>query len=210
MHRYRLSHSRHDFRDLPDCVDNSKSAEAVDHHSQNNAAFSANFISPSSRQFDGSSPIQQFELPKGIFTATTYDIPGYRIVKCMGTVVGMSTRSRGLGPTLGAGFKTFVGGDIGALTKLVSLPVHASAHFWLLADEPLPFQMYRTRNDAVVRLCAECRRLGANAVVGMRFDTGQIAEGIAQACVYGTAMYIVKADAGADEEPEDSPELKYH
>ncbi|KAL1857019.1 hypothetical protein Daus18300_010465 [Diaporthe australafricana] len=193
MHRYRHSHSKHDFRDLPDCVDHGTSTEAVDHDTndppkQSNGAFSANFVSTSSRHFIPSSPTEQLELPRGIFTATTYEIPGYRTVRCMGTVVGMSTRSRGFGPTLGAGFKTIVGGDIGALTKL----------------------MYRTRNDAVVRLCAECRKLGANAVVGMRFDTGQIADGIAQACVYGTAMYIVMEDTGADEEPQNPTELKYH
>lgn len=53
--------------------------------------------------------------------------------------------------------------------------------------------MYRTRNDAVARLVAECRRRGANAAVGLRFDTGFIPpDGMAQVCAYATAVCAVE------------------
>lgn len=58
--------------------------------------------------------------------------------------------------------------------------------------------MCRTRDDAVARLAAECRRRrGANAVVGLRLDTSQLAGGMAQVCAYGTAVYAVRVDGGA-------------
>lgn len=57
----------------------------------------------------------------GIMTSTCFDIPGYRIERGLGTVYGMSVRSRGYLPAVGASLKTLAGGEIGAVTKLVSI-----------------------------------------------------------------------------------------
>ncbi|KUI66654.1 hypothetical protein VM1G_02117 [Cytospora mali] len=108
----------------------------------------------------------------GIMTSTCFDIPGHRIERSIGTIYGMSVRSRGLLPGMGAGLKTLAGGDIGAVTKL----------------------MYRTRNDAIARLVAECQKREANAVVGLRFETSQLADGMALVCAYGTAVHAVRVD----------------
>ncbi|ROV96591.1 hypothetical protein VMCG_07748 [Cytospora schulzeri] len=110
-----------------------------------------------------------------IMTSTCFDIPGHRIERGMGTVYGISVRSRGVLPVMGASLKTLAGGDIGAVTKL----------------------MYRTRDDAIARLTTECRKREANAVVGLRFDTSQVADGMAQVCAYGTAVYVVRVDGGS-------------
>lgn len=69
-----------------------------------------------------------------------------------------------------------------------------------LANITALLKMYSTRNDAVARLCAECQMMGGNAVVGMRFETGHFGEGISQVCVYGTAVYIVKANTDGKDE----------
>ncbi|ROV97267.1 hypothetical protein VSDG_04809 [Cytospora chrysosperma] len=106
----------------------------------------------------------------GIMTSTCFDIPGHRIERAMGTVYGTSIRSRGFLPAVGASLKTLAGGDVGAVTKL----------------------MCRARNEALARLSAECRGRGANAVVGLRLDTSQLADGMAQVCAYGTAVYAVR------------------
>lgn len=57
--------------------------------------------------------------------------------------------------------------------------------------------MCRSRNEALDRLSAECRGRGANAVVGLRLDTSQLADGMAQVCAYGTAVYAVRV-VGSD------------
>lgn len=142
----------------------------------------------------------------GIMTSTCFDIPGHSIETGMGTIYGMSVRSRGLFPVVGASLKTLTGGDIGTATKLVSPlspPFSSSLSLTLTltgltdpaASRPLPWiQMYRTRDDAIARLAAECRKRRANAVVGLRFDTSQLADGMAQVCAYGTAVYVVRLD----------------
>lgn len=132
MHRYRHSHSRNDVWDCPECVDQGEPSATVMHYNhaipnQSNEAPTSQFTFKSSLQVDGVSPTERFQTPKGIITATTSEIPGYCIEKCMGTIIGMGARSRGFMPALGAVFKTIPGGDIRALTKLVSPTVQSSA-----------------------------------------------------------------------------------
>jgi hypothetical protein len=125
MHRYRHSHSGNDIWNCAECIDKGKLPALVDNRKYPSPKPIKELSVPqitqaSSSQSHGVDLAGQFETPKGIITATTFEIPGYRIEKCMGTVGGMSTRSRGYFPIIGASFKTIVGGDIGALTKLVS------------------------------------------------------------------------------------------
>jgi uncharacterized protein YbjQ (UPF0145 family) len=75
------------------------------------------------------------------------DLPGYRVVKVLGTVYGLTVRSRNWGVDIGAILKSVVGGEIGLFTRL----------------------MYNARNEAVERLVGEAMGRGGNAVVALRF-----------------------------------------
>jgi len=74
------------------------------------------------------------------------DLPGYRIVKVLGTVYGITVRSRNWGVDIGAILRSVVGGEIGLFTRL----------------------MYAARNEAVERLVGETMGRGGNGVVGLR------------------------------------------
>jgi uncharacterized protein YbjQ (UPF0145 family) len=74
------------------------------------------------------------------------DLPGYRIVKILGAVYGLTVRSRNWGVDIGAILRSVVGGEIGLFTRL----------------------MYSARNEAVERLVGECLGRGGNAVVALR------------------------------------------
>lgn len=105
-----------------------------------------------------------------ILIVTMNDIPGYEIVEVYGEVFGLMTRSRNLISNIGAQFKAIVGGEIGAYTKL-------------LTD---------SRLEATSRLKQAAREKGANAIVAMRFDTGEIGESMNEVAAYGTAVKIRK------------------
>ncbi len=80
------------------------------------------------------------------------DLPGYRIVKVLGTIYGITVRARNWGADLGAFLKSAVGGEIRFFTTL----------------------MYSSRNSAVERLVGECLQKGGNAIIAMRFDQGEV------------------------------------
>src|ERR1700742_4346422 len=100
-----------------------------------------------------------------ILVVTTNDIAGYEIIAVYGEVFGVMTRSRNMVSNIGAGFKSIVGGEIGAYTKLVS----------------------DSRIQAVERIKKAAAEKGANAVLMMRFDTGDIGKAINEVAAYGTA-----------------------
>lgn len=87
-----------------------------------------------------------------ILTVTTNDVPGYEVVEVYGEVFGVMTRSRNALSSFGAGLKSIVGGEIGAYTKL-------------LTD---------SRIEATERMKQAAAERGANTVLAMRFDTGEI------------------------------------
>ncbi len=103
---------------------------------------------------------------------TTPDIPHYRIKEVKGTVFGLTVRSRGLGKDILAGLKGLVGGEVGQYTEM-------------LED---------ARKQAMERLIANAERLGANAVVMVRFDSGEIAQNMSEIVAYGTAVVVEKDD----------------
>jgi hypothetical protein len=133
MHRFRHSHLEDGIGDSPKCVDKGKPPAIVENgqypspqpmlkNSDVSLSLPATAMTLSS-QSDGADCADfagLFETQQNVITTTISEIPGYTVQNCLGTVVGMSTRSRGFFPTLGAGVKTIVGGNIGALTKLVS------------------------------------------------------------------------------------------
>lgn len=103
-----------------------------------------------------------------ILAVTMNDIPGYEVVEVYGEVFGVMTRSRNAFSNLGAGLKSIVGGEIGAYTKLLS----------------------DSRIEATERMKQAASEKGANAVIAMRFDTGEIGQNMNEVAAYGTAVKI--------------------
>ena len=111
-----------------------------------------------------------------MIVVTTNEIPGYRIEAVMGEVMGLTVRSANIGQNFVASFRSIGGGEVTEYTKLV----------------------YESRQEVMNRMTTEAQRRGANAVIGMRFDTGDIAQSFSEVCAYGTAVYVVPL--GEDEE----------
>ena len=107
----------------------------------------------------------------GVITTTMNDLPGYRIVRVLGTVYGLTVRSRNWGADIGAFLKSSVGGELKYLTSM----------------------LYSARNSAVERMVGECQGRGGNAIIAMRFDQGEI-KVWAQVCAYGTACVVEPID----------------
>ncbi|MCX6728839.1 MAG: YbjQ family protein [Candidatus Saccharibacteria bacterium] len=105
-----------------------------------------------------------------ILVVTTNDTPGYEVVEVYGEVFGLIVRSRNIFSNMGASFRTVFGGESGGLTKL-------------LID---------SRNKAMERLRQEAADKGANAILMMRFDTGDIYNIMNEVAAYGTAVKIQK------------------
>jgi uncharacterized protein YbjQ (UPF0145 family) len=103
-----------------------------------------------------------------MLVVTTNDIPGYEVVKVYGEVFGVMTRSRNLVSNIGARFKSIVGGEIFAYTKLLS----------------------DSRIEATERMKKAAAEKGANAILMMRFDTGSIGATMNEVAAYGTAVTI--------------------
>lgn len=107
----------------------------------------------------------------GVITSTMNDIPGYKVKKVLGTVYGLTIRSRNLGAGLGGVIRSMAGGEIRIFTKL----------------------MYNARNEAAERLVGECMSRGGNALVAIRFDIADMGS-MTQVCAYGTACEVEKID----------------
>jgi uncharacterized protein YbjQ (UPF0145 family) len=103
-----------------------------------------------------------------MLVVTTNDIPGYEIRAVYGEVFGLTVRSLQFGAGLSAGFRSIGGGEVPEVTRLVA----------------------QSRNEAMGRMLQEAQQRGANAVVGMRFDTGEIMQRWAEVCAYGTAVWV--------------------
>ena len=103
-----------------------------------------------------------------MITVTSDSIPGKRIVKTFGLVRGNTIRARHVGRDIVAGLRNLVGGEIREYTKL----------------------MAESREQAIDRMNQEAERVGANAVVGLRFTTSVIMGGAAELLSYGTAVYV--------------------
>jgi uncharacterized protein YbjQ (UPF0145 family) len=105
-------------------------------------------------------------------TTTGFGFEGYRIVESLGVVRGISVRSRSvIGSTI-ARLQTIVGGNITFLTQLCE----------------------RTREEAFEILLAHAERVGANAVVGVRYDSSELMPGVSEVLCYGTAVVLEQVD----------------
>lgn len=100
--------------------------------------------------------------------STTNDIPGYRIVRPLGVVRGITVRSRSIVGNLGAALQTLVGGNITIYTELCE----------------------KARGEAFELMLQHAAAMGANAVVGMRYDANEVADGVTEVLAYGTAVQV--------------------
>ena len=106
-----------------------------------------------------------------MLVVTTNDLPGYRVVKHLGIVRGLTVRSRSVIGNIGAAVQIFFGGNITLYTKL--------------AEE--------TRREAYDQLVQHAQGMGANAVLAMRYDANEIASAVTEVLAYGTAVLVEPA-----------------
>ena len=99
---------------------------------------------------------------------TAFELPGLRVKRNLGVVRGVVVRSRSLVGTLGAGLQTIVGGNISLFSKLCE----------------------QTRSDAFELMLQHASELGANAVIGARYDATEIMSGVTEVLAYGTAVFV--------------------
>ena len=105
---------------------------------------------------------------------TAFELPNYRIVQNLGVVRGIVVRSRNVFATLGATLQMIVGGNITLWTTLCE----------------------QTRSDAFDIMIQHATEIGANAVIGARYDTTELAQGVTEVLAYGTAVIVEPANPG--------------
>jgi uncharacterized protein YbjQ (UPF0145 family) len=98
--------------------------------------------------------------------STMNDLPGYEITQVLGEVFGLTVRSRNIGSSLGASFKSLGGGELKGMTK----------------------NLTASREQVIERMVEEATARGGNAVVAMRFDTSEMGANWTEICAYGTAV----------------------
>ena len=103
-----------------------------------------------------------------MLVVTTNELEGYRIVRHLGLVRGLTVRSRSVVGNLGAAIQIFFGGNITVYTKLAE----------------------QTRQEAFNLLVAHAQEIGANAVIAMRYDANEIAAAVTEVLAYGTAVVV--------------------
>jgi uncharacterized protein YbjQ (UPF0145 family) len=99
---------------------------------------------------------------------TAFELPGYRVRQSLGVVRGIVVRSRNLFVNIGAFFNTVVGGNITAWTNLCE----------------------STRRDAFEIMIQHATELGANAIIGARYDATEVMQGATEVLAYGTAVVV--------------------
>jgi len=104
-------------------------------------------------------------------TTTAFTVDGYRIVRNLGVVRGIMVRSRSIFGTIGGSLQTLVGGNISLFTSLCE----------------------KTRNEAFELMLQHAQELGANAVVGIRYDATEVMQGVTEVLCYGTAVVVERA-----------------
>jgi uncharacterized protein YbjQ (UPF0145 family) len=114
-------------------------------------------------------PANAAMVPHNMVT-TAFTLDGYRIVRNLGLVRGIIVRSRSIVGTMGATLQTLVGGNITLFTNLCE----------------------QTREHAFDLMLQHAAELGANAVIGMRYDATEVMNGVSEVLAYGTAVYVQK------------------
>ncbi|MGA9333123.1 MAG: YbjQ family protein [Rudaea sp.] len=104
-------------------------------------------------------------IPASMVTSA-FELPGHKIVRNFGIVRGIVVRSRSVVGSIGAGLQTLLGGNITLYTELCE----------------------KAREDAFELMVAHAASHGANAVIGMRYDANEVAQGVTEVLAYGTAV----------------------
>ena len=104
-------------------------------------------------------------------TTTTFNINGYRITESYGVVRGITVRSRSVFGTVGGALQTIFGGNITLFTRLCE----------------------NAREEAFNIMLAHAEELGANGVIGIRYDAGELMAGVTEVLCYGTAVVVESA-----------------
>ena len=99
---------------------------------------------------------------------TAFELPGFRIVQNLGVVRGIIVRSRSIVANIGAGLQTLVGGDITLFTNMCE----------------------KARHDAFALMLEHAAEVGANAVIGARYDANEVLDGVTDVLAYGTAVTV--------------------
>jgi len=102
-------------------------------------------------------------------TTTSFTIEGFRVTQNLGVVRGIVVRSRSIVGTIGASLQTLVGGNITLFTELCE----------------------KTRSEAFELMLTHARQLGANALIGVRYDATEVMQGVTEVLCYGTAVVVV-------------------
>ena len=100
---------------------------------------------------------------------TALELSGYRVSRNLGVVRGIVVRSRSVVGTIGASLQTLVGGNITLYTELCE----------------------RARSEAYELMIRHAQQVGANALIGVRYDATEVAPGVTEVLCYGTAVYVV-------------------
>jgi uncharacterized protein YbjQ (UPF0145 family) len=101
-------------------------------------------------------------------TTTAFTIDGHRITRTLGVVRGITVRSRSIFGTIGASLQTLAGGNISLFSELCE----------------------KTRAEAFAQMLAHAGELGANAVIGIRYDATELMQGVSEVLCYGTAVVV--------------------
>ena len=104
-------------------------------------------------------------------TTCAFELPGFRVTHSLGIVRGIVVRSRSVFGSIGASLQTLVGGDISLFTNLCE----------------------ETRAHAFQRMSQHAAQLGANGIIGVRYDATEIMQGVTEVLCYGTAVVARQA-----------------
>ena len=101
-------------------------------------------------------------------TTTSFEIEGFRVTRNLGVVRGITVRSRSIFGSIGASIQTLFGGNITLMTELCE----------------------KTRSDTFRMMLEHAQAMGANAVIGVRYDANELMDGVTEVLCYGTAVVV--------------------
>jgi uncharacterized protein YbjQ (UPF0145 family) len=101
-------------------------------------------------------------------TSTSFEIEGFRVTRTLGVVRGITVRSRSIFGSIGASIQTLFGGNITLMSELCE----------------------KTRSDAFLMMLEHAQAMGANAVIGVRYDANELMDGVTEVLCYGTAVVV--------------------
>ncbi|MBL8190830.1 MAG: YbjQ family protein [Acidobacteria bacterium] len=106
---------------------------------------------------------------------TAFELPGFRVVRNLGVVRGITVRSRSVFGTLGGSLQTLVGGNISLFTQLCE----------------------KAREEAFEIMIQHASEIGANAIIGARYDANEVMGGVTEVLAYGTAVIVEPVEAAS-------------